>query len=265
MRLRGRVEGKRVVPYYCGGRKSRAATRTGRGKEILWVDDPSRRSFSRSKALEDPTRLRARCGESPMRTKTAIPFSRFGLFPGRARELKLGEDLDAIDQELGGGQPAARGRAPRPKSSFVFFRELPSPIPGAAGRAFGVPLVAGPPRSQSIHAMSPLGAPVFLATTLPASTTPMTRLVLAQDSGGAIRNPVARGFSFWGSGAEAGALAGARDSREDVGASAKGVKPASPRAVRRQAHALTWRYLPVSPTSLNRRRGRSSLVGETGK
>jgi membrane-bound lytic murein transglycosylase A len=48
---------------------------------------------------------------------------------------------------------------------------------------------------------------VFLATTFPASATPLNRLVLAQDAGGAIRNPVRADF-FWGSGPEAGAQAG---------------------------------------------------------
>jgi membrane-bound lytic murein transglycosylase A len=53
----------------------------------------------------------------------------------------------------------------------------------------------------------PLGAPVFLATSFPASSTPLNRLVVAQDTGGAIRNPVRADF-FWGFGAEAGAQAG---------------------------------------------------------
>jgi membrane-bound lytic murein transglycosylase A len=39
------------------------------------------------------------------------------------------------------------------------------------------------------------------------SDTPLNRLVLAQDTGGAIRNPVRADF-FWGFGPEAGAQAG---------------------------------------------------------
>jgi len=53
----------------------------------------------------------------------------------------------------------------------------------------------------------PLGAPVFLSTSLPASTTPLRRLVLAQDTGGAIRG-VVRADLFWGFGAQAGMQAG---------------------------------------------------------
>jgi membrane-bound lytic murein transglycosylase A len=54
---------------------------------------------------------------------------------------------------------------------------------------------------------TPLGAPVYLATTLPNSDAPLARLMFAQDTGGAIRGPVRADF-FWGFGAEAGALAG---------------------------------------------------------
>ena len=53
----------------------------------------------------------------------------------------------------------------------------------------------------------PLGAPVFLSTTQPNSTRPLRRLMLAQDTGGAIRGVVRADF-FWGFGAEAGSQAG---------------------------------------------------------
>ena len=53
----------------------------------------------------------------------------------------------------------------------------------------------------------PLGAPVFLATTWPLSAQPLERLMAAQDTGGAIRGAVRADF-YWGSGSEAGALAG---------------------------------------------------------
>jgi membrane-bound lytic murein transglycosylase A len=53
----------------------------------------------------------------------------------------------------------------------------------------------------------PLGAPVFLATTYPLSPQPLERLAMAQDTGGAIRGALRADF-FWGSGAQAGELAG---------------------------------------------------------
>ncbi|MCK7490540.1 MAG: 3D domain-containing protein [Comamonadaceae bacterium] len=53
----------------------------------------------------------------------------------------------------------------------------------------------------------PLGAPVYLGTTYPRSQRPLNRLMMAQDTGGAIRGAVRADF-FWGFGAEAGARAG---------------------------------------------------------
>mgnify|MGYP002390230651 CR=1 FL=1 len=53
----------------------------------------------------------------------------------------------------------------------------------------------------------PLGTPVLLSATLPGSDKPLNRLVVAQDTGGAIRGPI-RADYFWGLGPEAGRQAG---------------------------------------------------------
>lgn len=90
--------------------------------------------------------------------------------------------------------------------SYVFFRELPATQGGPLG-ALGVPLT--PERSLAIDPRAiPLGAPLWLATTRPNSSDPLQRLMLAQDTGGAIRGNVRADF-FWGFGDEAGRQAGA--------------------------------------------------------
>jgi membrane-bound lytic murein transglycosylase A len=79
------------------------------------------------------------------------------------------------------------------------------PAEGPTG-ALGAPLTAG--YSMAVDPRHiPLGAPVFLDTTRPLSKQPLQRLMLAQDTGGAIRGAVRADF-FWGTGDEAGALAG---------------------------------------------------------
>jgi membrane-bound lytic murein transglycosylase A len=91
--------------------------------------------------------------------------------------------------------------------SVVFFREekIENPAEGPKG-ARGVPLTAG--RSLAVDPQFvPLGAPVFLATTQPNSDAPLKRLVMAQDTGGAIRG-INRGDFFWGFGPAAGESAG---------------------------------------------------------
>jgi membrane-bound lytic murein transglycosylase A len=90
-------------------------------------------------------------------------------------------------------------------ASYVFFRELPASGNGPPG-ALGVPLTAG--RSIAVDPrFVPLGAPVFVATTWPNTSRPLNRLMLAQDTGGAIRGPVRADF-FWGFGESAGQEAG---------------------------------------------------------
>jgi membrane-bound lytic murein transglycosylase A len=93
--------------------------------------------------------------------------------------------------------------------SYVFFREItPDPaavVDGPLG-TLGVPLAAG--RAIAVDPLSiPLGAPVFLSTTWPLSSRPLARLVLAQDTGGAIRGALRADF-FWGFGEDAASQAG---------------------------------------------------------
>jgi len=90
-------------------------------------------------------------------------------------------------------------------ASYVFFRELPAGVAGPVG-ALGVPLTAR--RSVAVDArFVPLGAPVYIATTWPNTARPLNRLMLAQDTGGAIRGAV-RADYFWGFGPEATREAG---------------------------------------------------------
>lgn len=88
--------------------------------------------------------------------------------------------------------------------SYVFFRAQPQGASGVVG-ALGVPLTAG--RSIAVDPRStPLGYPVFVSTREPVSGTPIQRLTLAQDTGGAIRGAV-RADYFFGAGADAASSA----------------------------------------------------------
>jgi len=89
----------------------------------------------------------------------------------------------------------------------VFFREEPLPDPALGPRgAQGVPLTPG--RSIAVDPQSvPYGTPVWLDTTEPLSSTPLRRLVMAQDTGSAIVGAV-RADYFWGWGEEAAEQAG---------------------------------------------------------
>jgi membrane-bound lytic murein transglycosylase A len=90
---------------------------------------------------------------------------------------------------------------------YVFFREeaLPDPAVGPKG-AQSVPLTPG--RSIAVDPQSvPYGTPVWLDTTEPLTSTPLRRLVMAQDTGSAIVGAV-RADYFWGWGDTAEQQAG---------------------------------------------------------
>jgi membrane-bound lytic murein transglycosylase A len=96
--------------------------------------------------------------------------------------------------------------------SFIFFRVIEGALKslgelqGPVG-AQGVPLTPG--RSLAIDRRHiPLGIPIWLDTTDPVNLgEPLRRLVIAQDTGSAIKGPV-RGDLFWGFGAMAATKAG---------------------------------------------------------
>ena len=99
---------------------------------------------------------------------------------------------------------ALRVGALRGDPSYVFFRVAAdqSPSQGPIG-ALGVPLTAG--RSIAVDPrVTPMGYPVYMSAPTPAgSAQPLQRLVVAQDTGGAIRGAIRADF-FWGFGADAG-------------------------------------------------------------
>jgi membrane-bound lytic murein transglycosylase A len=101
--------------------------------------------------------------------------------------------------------------------SFVFFQEKPvgDASLGSEGSE-GVALTPGASLAVDAH-LHPLGAPFYVATTTadtdPGKSVPLLqRLLIAQDTGGAIRGPV-RGDVFWGFGPSAEDKAGRMTSR----------------------------------------------------
>jgi membrane-bound lytic murein transglycosylase A len=85
--------------------------------------------------------------------------------------------------------------------SYVFFREIAAGEGGPPG-ALGVPLTPG--RSIAVDPrVTPLGAPVFVSVRGTDAAKSTNRLMVAQDTGGAIRGAV-RADYFWGVGRLAG-------------------------------------------------------------
>jgi membrane-bound lytic murein transglycosylase A len=207
-RVRGRVEGKRVVPYW-----TRADIDAGRagiaGKELVYVDDPVEAFFLEiqgSGRVELPDGSVVRVGYAD---QNGQPYRSIGRVLVDRGDLTLDQASMQGIKQWGRDHPDVLPALLEENPSYVFFRERePAPaalIDGPVG-ALGVPLAAG--RAIAVDArFIPLGAPVFVATTWPLSTRPLARLMMAQDTGGAIRGPV-RADWFWGFGADAAREAG---------------------------------------------------------
>jgi membrane-bound lytic murein transglycosylase A len=211
-RVRARLDGRRVVPYW-----PRADIDAGRadtnGKALVYVSDPVDAFFlqiqgSGRVALDDGSVIRVGYADQngqPFRSVARVLIDR--------GELTLGEASMQGIRAWGQAHPDQLPALLDENPSYVFFREVPPPAPGSLEAAIdgpigslGVPLATGRTIAVDPRAI-PLGAPVFLATTQPLSDTPLQRLVMAQDTGGAIRGPIRADF-FWGFGAEAGQQAG---------------------------------------------------------
>jgi membrane-bound lytic murein transglycosylase A len=202
LRLRGRLEGRRIVPYF-----SRADIDEGRGalRVLFWVENAVDLFFLQIQGSGRIELADGRLVKVGYADQNGRPYVSIG-----KKLIEMGE-LNADQASMQGikhwaeQNPAKLAALLEQNPSYVFFRELPEGLSAPLG-ALGVPLtdqysIAIDPRTI------PLGAPVFLSTTYPNSAEPLNRLMLAQDTGGAIRGAVRADF-FWGFGDQAGSQAG---------------------------------------------------------
>lgn len=210
-RLHGRVAGGRFVPYPARADIERDALRQADLRALAWVADPVDAFFMHIQGsgrllLEGGEVLRLAFAEKNGRPYTAIGrvlVDRGALAPGTVSmqtiRAWLAENPGQMSEILAQNQ------------SYIFFRPVPASNPalGPPGAA-GVPLTPG--RSLAVdRAFHVLGTPLWLDTQAPTgpdgALTSFRRLMIAQDTGSAIKGPI-RGDVFWGSGMAAGEIAG---------------------------------------------------------
>jgi membrane-bound lytic murein transglycosylase A len=135
------------------------------------------------------------------------PYKSVGRWLIEQGELKPGEASWPAIRDWARRNPKRVSELMWSNPRVVFFREelLPDPAVGPRGAA-GVPLSPG--RSIAVDPASvPYGTPIWLDTSEPLSSTPLRRLVVAQDTGSAIVGAV-RADYFWGWGETAEQQAG---------------------------------------------------------
>lgn len=187
---------------------TREEIETGRllaGQELAWLDDPVEAFFlhvqgSGRVRLRDGGELRVGFADhngQPYRSIGRELIERGALAGGQV-------DAEAIKRWLR-ANPAEAAVVMRTNRRYVFFRELPAGEGGPPG-ALAVPLT--PMRSVATDpAHVPAGALLFVDSTHPEDGSPLRRLLVSQDRGAAIVG-AARADLYWGSGDEAGRLAG---------------------------------------------------------
>lgn len=208
-RVAGRVEGGALKPYPDRGAITGGAL-DGRGAALVWLADPVDAFFLQiqgSGLIELPGGRLLRVGYA---AQNGHPYTSIGRLLVERGHMPLADvSMQSIRAWLA-ANPGARDEILNANASYVFFRhQETSQNKGGAIGSQGVPLTAG--RSLAVDRRHvPLGVPVWLES-WPAeaeSDEPtLRRLLIAQDTGGAIRGAV-RGDVFWGAGDEAGARAG---------------------------------------------------------
>jgi len=212
-RVRGRLVGNRLEPYFSRGEIERGAL-DGRDLELVWVDDPIEKFFLQIQGsglvrLDDGRLLRVGYADQNGRVYRAIGRDLIEMGELTREEVSL-QSIAAWLRE----NPDRAEEVMDKNPSYVFFQLLgeADALEGPQG-AQGVSLQAG--RSLAVdRRFIPYGAPLWLETTapFPDGEQPIRRLMIAQDTGGAIRGGV-RGDVFWGAGDLAEFVAGHMNSR----------------------------------------------------
>jgi len=207
-RIAGEVKDGQLVPYASHAAINKGALKD-RGLELLWVDDPVEafnlhiQGSGRVQMADGSIR---KVGYAAQNGHPYVAIGRILIERGEIPREKM--SMPAIKAWLK-AHPDQAMEVMEANPSFVFFRDLPldtEPV-GAAG----VPLTGG--RSLAVDRNHiPLHAPIFLSASHPdpqslETDVPMGRLMVAQDTGGAIRGEI-RGDVYWGFGEEATLIAG---------------------------------------------------------
>lgn len=204
--IAGRVVDGALKPYFTYEEIDEGAL-DGRGLELAWVADPIDAFFLH---IQGSGRVRFADGET-MRVgyaaKNGRPFVAVGKTLLESGELsKDNVSMQSIRDWLRANPDRAKEIMYK-NPSYIFYREVKGDGPIGAQ---GVALTAG--RSIAVdRKLLALGLPIYLDTTWPPQTPeagqPLRRLMIAQDTGGAIRG-VVRGDVFFGTGQAALEYAG---------------------------------------------------------
>jgi len=212
-RIAGRVVDGNLRPYE--SREEIEASGVAGAEPIVWIDDPVDAFFlhiqgSGRVVLDDGSVVRVGYAG-----QNGHPYTAIGRILVQEGNIALEDaSMQSIRTWLATHEGPEANRILNTNASYIFFTELDIPDPnlGPLG-ASGIQLT--PEVSLAVdrryHA---LGAPVYVAMETPDGEQ-FNRLMVSQDTGGAIRGPI-RGDVFWGFGDDAAAMAGRMRSQGEM-------------------------------------------------
>ena len=203
-RILGRVVGHKLKPYFSRSDISKGAL-NGKIKPILWLKSEIDAFFLHiqgSGRVVLPNGEIYRLGYAGKNGRKYYPIGRYLVEIGAISKENI--SMQSIKKWLK-ENPGQKRDVMNMNPSYIFFRRLEGK--GGPVGAQGVVLTSG--RSLAVDRnYSKLGAPVWLSANFrDEKGKKIQRLMVAQDTGGAIKGPI-RGDVFWGSGKTAERLAG---------------------------------------------------------
>lgn len=193
-----------LTPYYSRWEIDRGSL-TGRSLEVAYLNDPVDLFFLHIQGSGRLSLINGGDMRVGFAAKNGHPYQSVGKSMLRRGWAEGGDASAGAIKRLYQRDPKRGAQLLADNPSYIFFRELTGldPSGGPVG-AFGVQLSSG--RSLAVdRRYTPLGAPVWVETDSPLG--PIRRLMVAQDVGSAILG-AQRGDIYWGSGEEAGRIAG---------------------------------------------------------
>lgn len=204
-RIAGRVREGKLKPYET--REQIVAGKLANAKPLVWLDDAGDAFFVQVQGsgivhLDDGTIMRVGYAGQNGHVYYAIgrELVKRGIY------TKDEVSMESITRWMK-NNPDKADELMNTNKSYVFFTEMTNDGSGA-GPQGGEGIKLTPTRSLAIdHSILPYGFPIYLsADYTDLQGQKINRLMMAQDTGGAIRGPV-RGDFFWGAGDSAEAKA----------------------------------------------------------
>lgn len=203
----GRLVKRKIVPYYTRAQINNGAIK-GKAKVLVWINSPIDRLFLEIQGSGVIELQNGKTISVGYDAQNGMPYTAIAsVLIKKGVMTKDNASMQAIKRYLT-EHPKQINKVINQNKSFVFFRKM---VKGVALGSQGVSLTPG--YSLAIDKQwIPMGTPLWLDTTRPDlnkpdDNKPMQRLMIAQDTGGAIRGKI-RGDVFWGGGERATLIAG---------------------------------------------------------